>query len=109
MAFMMKTGFQSRVCICQKDTMLTNRLLVKLPIKGWMKCSINRLLQKLRETGTGDRCVSSGSAQTKEKASRTISKTASSHGLHRDWKRPHRCLAMYSRRRPAATTYIGLT
>jgi len=37
-----------------------SRLLAEFPDKGWTKCSINRLFQKLRETGTVDRRVSSG-------------------------------------------------
>jgi len=47
-----------------------SRLLAEVPDKGWMKRSINRLFQKLRETGTVDRCVGSGrprSAWTEEK------------------------------------------
>jgi len=46
-----------------------SRLLAEFPDKGWTKRSINRLFQKLRETGTVDRCVGSGrprSARTEE-------------------------------------------
>jgi len=46
-----------------------SRLLAEFPDKGWMKRIINRLFQKLRETGTVDRRVSSGrprSARTEE-------------------------------------------
>jgi len=46
-----------------------SRLLVEFPDKGWTKRSINRLFQKLRETGTVDRHVDSGkphSARTEE-------------------------------------------
>jgi len=44
-------------------------LLAEFSDKGWAKRSINRLFQKLRETGTVDRRVGSGrprSAQTEE-------------------------------------------
>jgi len=44
-------------------------LLAEFPDKGWTKRSINRLFQKLRETGTVDRRVGSGrprSARTEE-------------------------------------------
>jgi len=37
-----------------------SRLLAEFPDKGWTKRSINRLFQKLRETGTVDRRVGSG-------------------------------------------------
>jgi len=37
-----------------------SRLLAEFPDKGWTKHSINRLFQKLIETGTVDRHVSSG-------------------------------------------------
>jgi len=46
-----------------------SRLLAEFPDKGWTKRSINRLFQKLRETGTVDRRVGSGrprSARTEE-------------------------------------------
>jgi len=46
-----------------------SRLLAEFPDKVWTKRSINRLFQKLRETGTVDRLVSSGrpcSARTEE-------------------------------------------
>ena len=32
-----------------------SRLFAEFPVKGWTKRSINRLFQKLRETGTVDR------------------------------------------------------
>jgi len=37
-----------------------SRLLAEFPENGWTKRSINRLFQKLRETGTVDRHVRSG-------------------------------------------------
>jgi len=46
-----------------------SRLLAEFSDKGWTKRSINRLFQKLRETGTVDRHVGSGrprSARTEE-------------------------------------------
>jgi len=46
-----------------------SRLLAEFPDKGWTKRSINRLFQKVRETGNVDRCVGSGrprSARTEE-------------------------------------------
>jgi len=46
-----------------------SRLLAEFPDKEWTKRSINRLFQKLRETGTVDRRVDSGrprSARTEE-------------------------------------------
>jgi len=46
-----------------------SRLLAEFPDKGWTKRSINRLFQKLRETGIVDRRVGSGrlrSARTEE-------------------------------------------
>jgi len=46
-----------------------SRLLAEFPDKGWTKRSINRLFQKLRETGTVHRRVGSGrprSARTEE-------------------------------------------